>query len=44
MTVGDDMYQTQANPRLGQVDEQTILRPTPRRSDLLEREIISVLQ
>lgn len=36
-------HQPQANPRLGEVHQQAILRPPPGSSDLLDGEIIPVI-
>lgn len=36
-------HQSQANPRLGEVHQQAILRPPPGGSDLLDGEIVPVL-
>lgn len=36
-------YQSQPNPRFSQVDQNAVLRPPPRSSDLLNGEIIAVL-
>lgn len=40
---GEGTDQPQPNPRLGQVYQQAILRPPPRRSNLLHGEVVSVL-
>ena len=36
-------YQPHANPRLGQVDQKTVLCPPPRPDHFLQREIVAVL-